>query len=574
MGKGRIQLIAALCCGAAFAVARGASAAGAFPLRVGTAWQDDTVYVADGRDIEVRLADTLAVDDDRYKLKGFTNVLSTAFFLKGRKNVTLDFAGATLTLHGKIQPFLLDRCENVTVKNVTVRYDRCGYTQGEVVSIDRRVIRLRVDRGKFPYRIEHEALIFHAATWTGGRIDREPCFTQFFDGATRRGKAMPLAFFAPDPYVDPSIPWAAKAFRFTAAEKDGVLELTSAADMWIADVVRSGDVMVIAHEPRTFSSCLMRECRNVGIVNYRILNGTGMGIFPFHCENILIDGFKVFCDERSPSIIGNSADAIHAFSCSGDFTVRNSVVEGTIDDALNVHGNFYQVKSVRGNVIVADTGSQPFADTAVFLPGDRIRVCRGHTLETAGEYRIVSLRKAERKAVEMTLDRPVGDHAPNDAIENMSAQCRLTISNCRFGKANSHLRLQTRGGILVENCESELPLRMTGDMTYWFESSPCERAVFRNVVFRTDRGRIRATPEFEATEAAPYYHGDIVVESCSFESETAIDLHRTRSLTVCGCRQSAGLPLKAILTDCGTADSPGWTVLRKSSNPVLRNNGK
>ena len=69
---------------------------------------------------------------DSYHLDGYfcTNTASqqenptgerfTAIYLKEKKNITIDGNGATLLVHGKMTPLLLDRCENITVKNLTV----------------------------------------------------------------------------------------------------------------------------------------------------------------------------------------------------------------------------------------------------------------------------------------------------------------------------------------------------------------------------------------------------------------------------------------------------------------------
>ena len=85
--------------------------------------------------------------------------------------------------------------------------------------------------------------------------------------------------FSWNPTINPATPWAAGAFRFSAEElPDGCVRLTSANDFWARDRVCVGDWFVIAHEPRDLSNCLMVECRDVSLVDYRILNGIGMGL--------------------------------------------------------------------------------------------------------------------------------------------------------------------------------------------------------------------------------------------------------------------------------------------------------
>ncbi len=515
------------------------------PMPRDNVWEDDTIYREGSAQIDRYLSETVPGTDLLYR----EGPIPTAFLLEGRKNVTLDFNGAILTLHGRIQPFIFKNCENLTLKNVVIRYARSPFTEGTVVSAGQSCIRLKIPEA-YPYRTEDGELIPFCDEWENRTLDSAPMFLQFFNGTTRSGTGIHLAIFGKEPKIDPSLPWAKSTIRFVAREEDGVLclERTGGGAMPPA---KPGDHAVIGHEERLISGIRMECCENVRLENVRIVNGFGMGIFPFHCKNILLDGLKMTFDPLSPGFVANAADGIHAFGCSGDFIIRNSVVEGTIDDALNIHSNFYTVKKASGCTIVAYTGLEPKEFTPLFLAGDRIRIHKGYTMEYSREYTITAIRPVGEKLVEMTLDGEADGACENDAIENMSTQCRIRISDCRFGKANSHLRFQSRGDILIENCETELPFLLTGDTTYWFESSPCEHFTVRNTRFTTSRAYIRIIPEFVPTPEAPYYHGDIRVENCTFVSEQPVTGNNARSVTLVGCRHVGDRKLTVSLKDCG-----------------------
>lgn len=527
-------------------------------------WKNDTVYRADRGNYDLYVKNTVRVHEARHRNLGFEDPLDTAFHLKGLRNVTLDFGGATLTLHGKIQPFVIDSCTNVTIRNVRVLYARCGYSQAEIVSIAGNSMTVKFDRRKFPYKVEDGALVFTCPDWPDRHVNKAPCFTQFYDGKTRKGKAIALGFFDRNPYIDPKLPWAPGAFRFTAEEKGDLVVLTSSNDLWVRNQVGPGDMFVVAHEERNIANCFLMDSSDVSLVNYRVMNGIGMGFFPFHCHNLMLDHFIMTYDEDSPAFVSNGGDGIHAVSCSGDFIVRDSIVEGTTDDAMNVHGHFYTFKSAEGNRMLVNTEREAFSTTSIIAPGERIRVCRGFSNETAAEYVIAALRPVDEKTLEITVDRPVCPHKAKDAVENLSAQCNLQLINCRFGKANSHLRFQTRGGVVVENCETEMPFLLTGDMCFWFESSPVEKMLVKNVRFVGPRATVRCGPEFYPSDAAPFYHGDIRFERCTFDAQEAFYAKGTRSVTMRDCRQAAGKPLLLRLTNCGEADAPGCTIVRQT----------
>lgn len=535
-------------------------------IRPGADWRNDMAYAADRQTYDLRESDTVLVNDVRCHHLGYDRPLKTAFFLKGLSNVSLDFKGATVLLHGCLQPFVIEDCTNVTIRNVTVKYARSPFTEGEVVAKADDVLKLKVDKSLFPYEVRDGDCYF-----MGDGLPAHPSlsssFAKFYDAKTRENHHTRLVALGRHAKLNPNAPWT-KSVRVLEASEEGGLLVFRCARSFADWPVRTGDRMVMGHEGRSLSNCMMVDSCDVRLVNYRILNGYGMGIFPFHCHNLTIEGLRLTQDAESPSIVANLADGIHAFACSGDFIVRDSVIEGTIDDALNVHANFFKVKSASGDRIVADTGLEPYSTTALFLPGDRIRVYRGFTLDPAADYTIAATKPIDKKTVEFTVDRPVAAHQALDAIENLSTQCKLTVSNCRFGRSTAHLRFQTRGGVLVENCESSLMFMLTGDMSYWFESSPCERAVFRNVRFKGPRGKFWIDPQFVPSEKAPYYHGDLVLENCTFEAEKAIGAHYVKSVTLKNCRRTDGGRLKLDLVNCGTVSAPGCDVESRKEKPT------
>ena len=533
------------------------------PIPADHAWRSGTAYRADAARYDIWEKDVVTVEDARYKHLGYEAPLRTAFFLKGLKDVTLDFGGATLVLHGKFQPFLLDCCTNVCIRNVKVLHSRSPFTEGDVVEVMENGFKMRIDRKTFPYEVKDGDIVFMGDTWQN-RDSPSSSFLQFFDGATRCGVELMLAAVGRHAKVDESRPWAKDTLRLEVEEEDDLLVLKGMKPCRKFKAIRPGWRAVMAHEERSLSNCMMVECRDMSLVNYRVMNGFGMGIFPFRCHNVLLDGVKFTHDRESPGFASNCADAIHAFACSGDFVIRDSVVEGMIDDALNIHSNFYTVDSAEGDRIVADTRLEPFSSTPLFLPGDRIRVYRGLTLDALDDYRIVAVRPIGKHLVEFTLDHAVPPDAKGSAIENLVTQCRIRISNCRFGKSNTHLRFQTRGEILVENCVSEQPFMLTGDMNYWFESSPCEKVTFRNVRFLTDKGRLRVQPKFLDTESSPYYHGDILFVGCTFEAEDVGSCEYARSLTFRNCGNSLGKAMRLKAVNCGEVVAPGIEVERRT----------
>ena len=522
--------------------------------------QSNCEYVADA-DVHVYLKDCTHLDSALYTCCGEShkrdNGIDVALLVKDKENITIDFQGHTFYLHGRIQPFIFDNCKNIRIKNVVVEHDRSFCTEIKVLESTSTHFKGKLLE-KFPCKVEDGKLVPYGKYWENHDLHRAPIFLQGFDKDTRVGDGLSLVVFGNHLDMDEKIPWISITRRLKA-KFEGEDIVFEGEDI---PVLKVGNIAVIGHEDRRYSNLYAVNCKNLYIENYRVINGAGMGILPFHTENIYIDGLKMTYDERSHGVHTCEADGIHAVACSGDFVLKNSIIEGTIDDALNIHGNFYVFQRAKDNKLYAECKGSVCKDYTLFGVGDRIRIYHGSTLEVGGAYTIESIRRISVTEWEFTLDKPLGEHTEGDVIENLSAQPKVLMENCTFGKANTHLRFQSRGGITVKNCETELPFLLTGDMNYWYESSPVENMTIENVKFVGYRANIICCPEFVPTEKEPYYHGKVSVKGCSFDCETPLTARNTESISFTDNVNASGREMKISLTTCGNVDVEGATLER------------
>jgi len=235
-----------------------------------------------------------------------------------------------------------------------------------------------------------------------------------------------------------------------------------------------------------------------------------------------------------------------------------------IDDALNVHSNFRTVKEAKGSEIYTHLASCEQQANDLYRVGDEIAVYRGKTLEEAARYTIRAIESVDQTVKKFTLDRPVIDHAEGDLIENLTANCDVMIENCVFGKANSHLRLQSRGKFEIRNCETELPLLLSGDASFWFESGPVTDLTVENCRFVGEHAKIDIRSEVFPTEKEPYYHRNLKFLNNEFDVGEPICGGYADGIVFRGNRNRAGAPMKLILTNCGSVDAEGCTVERRT----------
>lgn len=372
---------------------------------------------------------------------------------------------------------------------------------------------------------------------------------QAFDTVTGNGVGLIVAVIGENIQLHETPP--CEVHRFGVREDDGdVILIGKVPENW-----NEGMTLVLAHEWRDVSSAFICRSRNISIVNYRILNGAGMGILGMYTENIMIDRLLLRRDKLSHGVIANVADAVHLIACSGKILIKDSIMEGMVDDALNIHSNYMEIEECEGNVLRLLRHPMSHCVNAYFKligNGDRISIHKGQTMAVRGDFTVCDVKVLDECHIEVIADREI-DCLIGDLIENISTQPEVEIIGSTFAKANSNLRIQTRGKTTVENCDISLPLLLTGDTNYWYESSPVNDLTINRCRFSGARGFIRACPEFVSCEEAPWYHENIRIYGNIFERPIAFQASRTNRIVFENnrCRDNNVEPY-ILLQDCGT----------------------
>ncbi len=457
--------------------------------------------------------------------------LDAAFILKDLKDVTLDFCGAVMTLRGRIQPFIIDNCENITIKNLTVEYERSLFTELSVVrnTGDSLILKMKEN---FPYRVRDGYFIPYGNDYEDKELHKKGCmFIQAFDRYSGEGKGLDVIYLGEEIIPEDSPP--ADNIRHIKVGEDG--EYTVFYGKFPLSWDERTDI-VLEHENRFKSGIAMLHSRNITIENYRILNGCGMGFFAIYCENISLENVKFFRDEMSHGIVTNSADGIHFVACKGKISIENSVFQGMIDDALNIHSNYYHTVSAGGSEIIARRSERSHSLNAyseVFSVGDMITVYKGKTLEERGRFVIKGMKITDRWTLSLETDSLTDIICEGDIIENLSTNPEIHIRGCNFSKTNTHLRFQSRGKTVIEDCDFTLPVLLTGDMNYWDEASPVNDFTIRNCRFLSERARIRIIPEFTPTQKAPFYHRNITITDNTFMNPEPLEQRNAQNVVFC-----------------------------------------
>lgn len=533
-------------------------------LKIGEPLKSDTCYYANKCEYHIYPKDTVNTAGYGYTSKN--GELLTAFFLDALTNITIDLGGATLIFHGRIAPFVMCNCKNITLKNFSIDYDRPFYTQGEILEVSSTHLKLKISEG-FPYRVENDVFYAISDTWEQP-FDQYHMLFQPYDpktlspayaagciqaviGAQKHDKNPPLRI------------------HHLSLEKCGDGLLIFHGDF--PETYKAGQILTMTHEPRDKNAILAEYSSNITVDNVRLIHAAAMGFVGMFSENITLRNFNMYLDEKSKGLISINSDSVHCFHCTGKILIEDCIFENMLDDAINIHGNYTLIATVDKNLVKAKSyvAAAALDNIKWYKTGDVLNIYRGKTQELKGSYKVIRAEYPRDSEILIQFDQTI-DAAEGDIIEN-TAMPEIEIRRCKTGKNRPRGFLLSSGGkTLVEDCffnNCSCAINFTGDTNYWYESGPVQDVTIRHCHFY-DCGycgaeyAIMATPRVEVTDKAPYYHRNITITDNVFESFSRGALYADKTEGIVFERNkyidTASYPQRIIdrvkLDNCGNCD--------------------
>ena len=480
---------------------------------------------------------------------------SAAMFLQDRKDVTVDGNGATVLVHGKMTPFLFDRCENVTVKNLTVDYACPTMTEFTVQSNDDGVCVLRF-LPECRFRVQGDRLFF--------RGEDAPDGTPYWEDASNGDRRYAKIY---DPVSETCLEFNKDQLTFTAAEQIGAHTVrVTLADKRTPLV--PGQTVQTRNIIRDQSGALLQRCKNLRFENLRVKFMHGLGMVAQFCENVSY----LDCDftPGAGRTISSTADFFQFSGCRGQLLLENCRAWGAQDDYINVHGTHLRIvaadakeRSMTVRFMHAETwGLQAFET------GDRLEFIRWDTLLPYAETVVTAYRKLNDTDVRLFVDRPLPEQLVPDAdvVENATWTPDLTVRGCDFGAAwGRGVLCTTRGRVRIENNRfyhlAGPALVIEDDCNFWFESGYTRDVVFRgNEVIGCNSGGsyphapvICCAPKVLRAVEGAYVHGKLTVTENTFREPVhgrhTFLLESVAKTEIAGNRYDA--PLQIVPVHCG-----------------------
>ncbi|MEQ9289087.1 MAG: right-handed parallel beta-helix repeat-containing protein [Cyclobacteriaceae bacterium] len=419
------------------------------------------------------------------------HLIRTAFPLIGLKNLTIDGQGSTFIFHGIMIPFLVDRSEGITIKNLSIDWAETFHSEGQVVAnnLKGKTFDMKISE-QYPYEIRNDQLYFIKEYYEhtiGQSILYDPnrsaiAFdTESYTNLTTVTKVKnDFALdkvnykYKADPN-EPPLKWRGREWRLKVEPLGPGLVRVHNHGKKIPPV---GMIVSMKGEQginRVSPAFHVTHTDQFNALNVNVHHAGGMGLIAENSSDLILDNFNV-----TPSrgrMVSTTADATHFVGCRGKVVLKNCTFNNQLDDATNVHGTYQEVMDILGaKRIGIRSGHFQQLGFTIGRIGDQIGLVR---LEDSffpyGKLTLQHVERINSRYQILTFKENIpANLKPGDLIENLDAYPELLVENCNIGKNRARgLLISTPKKTVIRNntfhTEMEAIL-VPVESSHWYES--------------------------------------------------------------------------------------------------------
>lgn len=372
---------------------------------------------------------------------------------EGMEDITISAYGATFLVDGFMEPVSVEHCRNVTIEGLTIDHLRKPFSEGDIVRVDESAFDIRFD-SRYPVNAAIPTMRIMVADRASGRMyggERWCGEKEWLGDNTLRCHAEPLP---------------------------GML----------------GQRAIVPHMFHYRPAILLLEAINTRLTDVTIHSQPGMGIVGMKAENIAIRRLRIV---PSPGCrMSTNTDATHFADCKGDLVLEDCQFEGHGDDAINVHGYYYDILEAEGNGCCAGNTSREFNHAQVLDmpdPGDTLELTVKDSLEIRRSYTVERVvPRPERLTFDLVLDGALPEDHERYFLANATRLPRLRFLGCHCGTHRARSVLVKTRDVLIEGCtfiDSTGPAIQVAAEGSWHESvSSADVTIRRNRFLRSGSG--------------------------------------------------------------------------------------
>ncbi len=437
---------------------------------------------------------------------GHNGFKACALLIEDFDGFTFDGGGSKFILHGCMDFAVVKDSANIKIKDLTVTCADCCNFEGIVTEStnERVVIKLK----------EHPLL--HVI---GNRIFQK--FEQVYDEMGRS-----LDYITETRELRPGTGDDNFGVKFRDIKKELSDDTLTLYDVPVAPPV--GDTIVFTMSRRCNQAFFVTRSSNVTFSRITVNTCWGMAFIAQKTENITINECKVTPETDRCWSAGQ--DATHFVNCRGLVTVRNSLFENQLDDAVNLHGIYTRVESVNADSVMLKYSHFQTVGIEIYEKGDRVQFMYPDNQMPCVFAEVERVDVISPKYTALVLKNIKGEIKVGQICENLSDVADAIIEGnvVRNNRARGML-IAAKGHIEIKNNtfhSGGAAIQFESDPFRWYECGGTEDVVIEGNLFdmcrhgKWSRAVIDINKRRETVEGF-YYHKRIKVINNRFVGEYA-----------------------------------------------------
>ena len=383
------------------------------------------------------------------------------------KDITIDGQGSNFIFHSLAIPFVLEKSDNVYIKNINIDWERPTHSQGEIIYSSNEYIDIKISQ-EYPYEVENNKIYFIGEEWKEIlwaliEIDKDTLAPAYGSGDNCLGLN--------------------NGSKYSIEElEEGIIRIKGCFNR----VPKVENFLIFRHGKRGNSGIFINKSTNVNLESINIYHAPGMGVIAQKSENIVLDQVNVKLSEKKNRVFTTFADATHFVNCKGYVEIKNCLFENQMDDATNVHGIYTRIiKKISKNTILVRLMHGQHKGVVFADKGDKLGFVRQDSMLTYWNSQVEKVEIINKDYTLITLkDALPGEIKENDGVENLTWNPDLHIKNCvvRSNRARG-LLISTPGKVIVEENTINVPgaaIKISGDVNSWYESGAVKNVLITN----------------------------------------------------------------------------------------------
>ena len=421
-----------------------------------------------------------------------SKIKNVGLLLEGFKNITIEGNGSLFVFHGKMITFSFDHCENITLQNVSMDFERPSMSELTFIDVNDSIVVASVHPDS-DFTIIDGHLKWYGEGW--GMKHYHAILVNPFNKT--------MTYNSWNPFLNAK----AKEIEPRVVRFEGNFKRFGG---------QAGTTLTIRDPIRDHVGAFINHSKNIVLDNVSMHYMHGLGIVNQFSENLKYTNVRITPREESGRKIATFADCIHFSGCKGEITIENCLFNGAHDDPINVHGTHLKITEIVSPkaVKVRFMHHQSYGFEA-FFANDSIAVVRSSSLKPYASNVVETAKLISERVMLVEMKNPLPkDIIVGDCLENVSWNPSLTIKGCLFTNTNTRgILITTRGNVVIEDNKfintGMHAILIANDAESWYESGPVKNVRISNNLF--ENCAYNSSPNYIINIAPENHEYDVAV---------------------------------------------------------------